>query len=317
MSTPRRQHFEPATDVESPGHQPSARENTNNVPTADSKEIGTLLYRIDEKQTNWDGNTEWITLEFYEHVIVYRKKAQWCCFPKMYYAEAIPRFKVVNVTFTNGRRNLFWWIFILAMIGALLIVFGMLLLPSTTGEIMRIVGIVLLAVSPVPLIFCSKWRYVTFDIKGLHSGGGWFSKAKIYSFHFSESKPDEDFIVNYIYSPLQKGCTQIHALSHYNSAALAAPLNSELRTSMKAEDWLLPHKQWTSHQHRRGRGDYNSHPHIVPTTYDESEPYSDVEYEYDQETPEDFPIARTMEADIRPAVRAQRVPKRHPQPYGA
>lgn len=229
MSTPRRQHFESATDVESPGHQPSARENTNNVPTADSKEIGTLLYKIDEKQTNWDGNTEWITLEFYEHVIVYRKKAQWCCFP--------------------------------------------------------------------------------------NSGGGWFSKAKIYSFHFSKSKPDEDFIVNYIYSPLQKGCTQIHALSHYNSAALAAPLNSELRTSMKAEDWLLSHKQWTSHQHRRGRGDYNSHPHIIPT-YDESEPYSDVEYEYDQETPEDFPIARTMEADIRP-VRAQRVPKRHPQPYGA
>jgi hypothetical protein len=311
MASSGKEHFKPA-DVEGLG-QPAR----NIDPSDDSKAIGILLYKIEEKETSWSGKVEWTALEFYDNVIMCRKKLQWCCFPKTYYAEAIPRFKVVNVTFTNGRRNLFWWIFFLIMIGVLIIIFGMILLPSGIAKVVSIVGIVLLVLSPVPLVFCSKWRYVTFDIKGLNSGG-WFSKDKIYSFNFCKSKPDEDFIVNYIYSPLRKGCAYIHALSHYNSAALAAPLKTELYTMMKAEDSLLPlikNKDWVHYEDLRQRSDNDmqTRPHIAPPlqTYDEeSEPYS---VNHDLETPEDAPTARIEQydgTDIYP-VRAQRLPQCH------
>lgn len=296
--SPRREH-----DIEA-GHR---------APKNDSRP-GKLLYKLEEKETSWNGNIDRITLEFYEHVVLYRIMSRWCCFPKTkYYAEAVPRFKIVNVTFSNGRRNLLSWVLFLAVIGALILASSMLpFLPLKTSQIMRIAGIALLVASPVPLLFCSKWRYVTFDVKGLDSGR-WFSRDKIYSFSFSKSKPDEDFIIDYVYGPLQKGCTSIHALSHYNSAALAAPFNSKVYTAMKTEDWILPQKEWElqQQQHRSGQ---NGRPRNWKPPIDDDEPEVYTAECYAREIPEDVrpssPMMERYGTDTHP-VQAQRLPRRH------
>jgi hypothetical protein len=183
--------------------------------------VGTLVYKIQEKKILCNGNIEWTSLEFYEHVLLIREKVRWCCLPETYYAEALPRFKIVNVTFTNGKRNLIYWLLLLVLVGVCLLTLGI----NGENVTMAVIGVILLLLAPVPFFLCRKWRYVTFDIRGL-STGRWFSLAKTYTFRFRKERPNEAFFIDYIFSPLRKGRNATHALSHINSVGLAFPLKS-------------------------------------------------------------------------------------------
>jgi hypothetical protein len=204
-----------------------------------NSKVDKLMYEIHEKMTYCNGNIEWTGLEFYEHVLLIRQKVRWCCLPDKYYAEALPRFKIVNVTFTNGRRNLLGSAVLIALIGVFFLTLGLLRGGGGGGGIMiAVIGGILILLAPLPFLLCTKRRHVTFDIRGL-SMGRWFSSAKTYTFRFNKEKPDEAFIIDYIFGPLRKGGTAIHALSHINSVGLAFPLNSYAKADFTEKEETL------------------------------------------------------------------------------
>lgn len=194
--------------------------------------VGKLLYRIQEKT-----KSSWTSLEFYEHVLVYRSKEKWCCFPGKYNAEAVPRFKIVNVTFTNGRRNQCCCVCTLFTVGLALILAGCFAWGklSEGGKVCLILfGTLLFLGALIPLSLCKKFRYVTIDVKG-NMTGAWFSMAKSYSFCFYRVDPDEVFIIDYVFGSLRKGSVPIHTLSHLNAVNLASPMSSDVRVSYEGK----------------------------------------------------------------------------------
>lgn len=101
-------------------------------------------------------------------MLIVRSKHRWCCCPQKYYAEAIPRFKILNVTFTNGHRRQWRWVLLLLILGIFLMVIGILVLPPKctpssyvyfydepkgAAVALIIFGVVMIVTSPVPLFF--------------------------------------------------------------------------------------------------------------------------------------------------------------------
>jgi hypothetical protein len=173
-----------------------------NNPVTESSKVGKLLYEVENKRTKCDGNIDWCSLQFYDHVLIVHSKHRWCCCPQKYYAEAIPRFKILNVTFTNGRRRQWRWVLLLLILGIFLMVIGILVLPPKctpsscvycydepkgAAVALIIFGVVMIVTSPAPLFFARKFRFVTIDVKGIGSNR-WFSSAKAYTFGFLKPK---------------------------------------------------------------------------------------------------------------------------------
>lgn len=150
--------------------QKQVRKGMQPAPRSPHPKWGQLLYEISDKDTDCCGNTDYTQLQFYEHFLLVRTKHVSCCdcCQEEYYAEAVPRYHIVNVSFTRGASNWLNW-----------------------------------------LCCCcqEKTRHVTFQVRG--AGGGlveWFLASK-YSFPFSHAKPDEDFVIDYVFGPLGKGIT--------------------------------------------------------------------------------------------------------------
>lgn len=201
--------------------------------------LGTPLYEIAEKSTECSTcTTETVELRFYDHVLLYRRRAKWCCFPEDSDFNAVPRFKIVNVSFTNQKKKNFHWAIMLGIVGILLFTYGLLV----DNFAVLVVGILILfGVAPAIFFvgaFCGReGRYVTFDIKGSGSTTSWFSSSRTIICRFEKQIPNEDFIVDYVYGPLKKGCNPMHVLSHLNAVALAAPLQSRLTGAIENEAW--------------------------------------------------------------------------------
>mmetsp|Transcript_5764 Transcript_5764/g.11776 ORF Transcript_5764/g.11776 Transcript_5764/m.11776 type:complete len:333 (-) Transcript_5764:70-1068(-) len=93
--------------------------------TATEEGIGQLLHQIRSKHMKKPlGITETTNLQFYEHAIVAKVSMQWCCFPKRYRVFVIPRFKIVDVSFSFGPRSVSWLFYFLLMLSIILISMG-------------------------------------------------------------------------------------------------------------------------------------------------------------------------------------------------
>lgn len=205
------------------------------VPLTEDPKVGHLLYEIEDKEIKCDCLIEWVGLQFYEHLLVIRSKERHCCCPPTYFAEAIPRFKILNVTFTNGRRGLWRWGLFLFIVGLVLLIMGIYILPGPGRATLLTLGIITMLVAILMLFLRRRWRYVTIDVKG-NGGGRWFSRAKTYIVRFRRAnQPDEGFIFNYVFGPLSQEFAPFHALSHLHEASLAHPLTYE---NSKREPWF-------------------------------------------------------------------------------
>lgn len=108
-------------------------------------------------------------------------------------------------------------------------------------------GLVVGAFAIVPLFLFHQYRTVTFDIR---QGSGTtssisFLTASQEAFQFRHQKPDEGFLMDYVFGSLRAGTMATHKVSHLNYAALATPIGVELRGALAdgIEDARLTHAE--------------------------------------------------------------------------
>ncbi|KAL7470146.1 hypothetical protein ACHAXS_010380 [Conticribra weissflogii] len=97
--------------------------NTENTTTEEG--IGRLLHQIHSKyMKKLTCITETTSLQFYEHAIVAKVTKQWCCFPKRFRVFVIPRFKIVDVSFSFGPRRISGFFYFFLILSIFLISLG-------------------------------------------------------------------------------------------------------------------------------------------------------------------------------------------------
>ena len=202
--------------------------NTNKKEESTPRDMGKLLYSVTDEWTQCCKSFH-VQLHFYEHLVVIRTSENPTCgdFSEQYTSFAIPRFKIINVTFTNGGRN--GWRRSLLFFFIALIAFGL-----AQAVIM---GLIFVAIGVVFLFLTSKNRNVTFDLRGPVQGVssslfGTTGDSSVAVEFGGEVEPDETFIMNYVYDSLRLGSETSHLVSHWNGAALATPIAVSMNDSL-------------------------------------------------------------------------------------
>lgn len=211
--------------------------NNNAEISKPSSKTGSLLHSITDSYKKCCGSTHRVELEFYEHLMLVRitEKPSCGCLPTKYFSSAIPRFKIMDVTFTNGARSRLWLSYLLGTIGFVLTLIGAITIYNSAGAIAALIfGPLFVLSAIVPLFLFRHHRNVTFDIR---KGGGnkssfFFSNVTELSFELHNHEPDEGFLLDYIFGNLRQGTEGTHKVSHLNYASLANPFDVVLNGSL-------------------------------------------------------------------------------------
>ncbi|KAL3775489.1 hypothetical protein HJC23_013540 [Cyclotella cryptica] len=185
-------------------------------------------------------------LQFYEHVVVATITTRLWCFPKACQTIVIPRFKIVDASFTFGPRRIPAIVWLLLLISIVFLIAGGssggcsadLSTGSSCG--LLVIGCLLLVVftPAILLAFCFRKRHHLYlDVKSqkrIGSGVGVttydfrFKKFAFENAAYNQAVVDEFYLMDYVYGPLGKcgneSMSRYHLLSHFHNVNLANPI---------------------------------------------------------------------------------------------
>lgn len=213
--------------------------------------LGSLLYSVHSaRRTLLTCFLEETDLEFYEHAVIARLTTQWWCFPKRYFMEIIPRFKIVDVTCSLGPRSIPKLLSFVIIVAVITLIALAAFVPGneTACAVMATMLCIYLALIIV-IPWLRKWQYINFNVRKPVSSRCFFSHGDTvpYSFRLKKTASDvrstlktgphvesdnvsfdEMFIGKYVYGSLAMGgvkaTSQAHIFSHFNNASLSTPI---------------------------------------------------------------------------------------------
>ena len=205
-----------------------------------TQDFGTALYELrEEKRTCCTYKNEIAT--FYEDYIVIRNSTQFMCFPLRYEEFIMPKYKMVGVTVFRGTS---WtsiiWGAILTFLGFLFFLLGTSAEPQAgelvgTGLLLLLLGIILLV-----LPMCLS-RYVT-ELQMMADPEDPAAPLCGYTSYWLRTfiKPDDDFIMQYVYGALNSNIEGYHALAHLIDDNLVQKVKPRMMTAIQIEEGAVP-----------------------------------------------------------------------------
>ncbi|KAL7474610.1 hypothetical protein ACHAW6_000577 [Cyclotella cf. meneghiniana] len=180
------------------------------------------------------------TLQFYEHVVIGVITTKLWCFPKSSITIVIPRFKIIDASFTFGPRGVPLLVYLLLLIAIVLIGVGSANGGCPSGGCgSLVIGCLMLIIALLLLFlpFCFKKHHVYLDVKtSLRTGI--YRRSITYDFRFkkigfehatyNKAAFDDMHLVNYVFGTLgnhgSEAMSRYHLLSHFHQVDLANPI---------------------------------------------------------------------------------------------
>jgi len=184
--------------------------------------FGQVLHELVEKGKKGES----LHVKFTEHFVIVQMEEKFCCYPIGFVKTILPRYRICDVTLARAAVNklkiYLGWLAILS--GHAMIIGGSKFpeaLPNGMNFVLIGIGVLFLLVGilVVVLPFFAKKYLISFKLLPDKHGDTFkgslaFSKTH---FHISTHKrPDESFLLEYVYGPLVKlkGMDQHHVASH-------------------------------------------------------------------------------------------------------
>jgi uncharacterized membrane protein YeaQ/YmgE (transglycosylase-associated protein family) len=199
--------------------------------------FGNALYEIkEEKRKGCNYKAEVAT--FYKDYLVIRNAQQQGCLPMRYEETVMPKYRLCGARISRGAN------FNLLALGVWLIVVGAALIGSDTGFksgggyagiIFAIIGAALL-LTPLCLVYYVTELQVICDPDDPASPACGYVSYYLRTFQ----KPDDDFVLLYVYGSLNENMHGYHSLSHLIDDSLVAKVKPRMMTSIGIDAEALP-----------------------------------------------------------------------------
>ena len=196
-----------------------------------TRNFGRALYHIKEEKRKCCFYVAEIAT-FYQDFVVINNTKQFCCFPPRYGEKVIPKYKLVGATVRRG-VNFF-------SIG-----FGMIL--AFTSLVLMISGALIAGVSclgPALLLLllplCLARYYTELQVTGDPDDPATPMCGYTSYYLRTFQKPDDDFIMLYVYGALHHNMPGYHALAHLVGDNLVSKVQPRLMSSIQIDAEQLP-----------------------------------------------------------------------------
>lgn len=199
--------------------------------------FGTAVYEIkEEKRKGCTYMAEVMT--FYQDYVVLRNTVQKGCLPTRYEETVMPRYRICGARICRGAN------YFLLMVGLGCLVIGVLFLllnlerkggVFVVGIFLAIIGAALL-LTPMRLTYYVTELQVLCDPDDLASPKCGFNSYYLRTFQ----KPDDDFILLYVYGSLSTNMAGYHSLAHLIDDSLVAKVKPRMMTSIQIDAGAIP-----------------------------------------------------------------------------
>ena len=199
--------------------------------------FGTALYEIKEEKRKGCTYTAEVAT-FYKDYVVLRNAVQKGCLPMRYSETVMPKYRMCGAVISRGANQF------LLMIGLVCLVIGVLAILTNLerkGGIL-LVGIILAIVGATLLLTPMCLTYYVTELQVLCDPDDLVSPKCGYTSYYLRTfkKPDDDFILLYVYGALNSNMAGYHSLSHLIDDSLVAKVKPRMMTSIQIDAEALP-----------------------------------------------------------------------------
>jgi len=195
---------------------------------------GEVLYQIKEEKRKCCSYTAEIATFYQDFVVICNASQQWC-FPSRYEETIMPKYKLCGAEVQKGVN----WSLLVA--GFMLTLIGIVLLMQDNEDLqglsiaMLLIGIVFI-LSPMCMV-----RYIT-TLHVMADPDDPLTPPSGYHSYFLRTfkKPDDDFIMQYVYGSLHTNMPGYHALSHLLDDHIVSRVKPRMMTAVQIDADQVP-----------------------------------------------------------------------------
>ena len=207
-----------------------------NAPKA-GQGFGTALYEIKEEKRKGCTYTAEVAT-FYKDYVVLRNAVQKGCLPMRYEETVMPKYRMCGAVITRGANNF------LLMIGLIMLVIGVLMILTNLErmEAVFLIGVFLALIGAALLATPLCLTYYVCELQVLCDPDDPASPKCGYTSYYLRTfkKPDDDFILLYVYGSLNSNMAGYHSLSHLIDDSLVAKVKPRMMTSIQIDAEAMP-----------------------------------------------------------------------------